>query len=158
MTDSNSVISPPNNPFSDPTVDPATVHGTDSATPIVSSSNAADPSQKSSLDLLEQLLNESKAETQPDQPPAVGLGEATPVRPAAPTQAPSLEQIHQMEAEQEAEDQVALQAKLNELQQIEQTPAYLARVQQEQTAEQQKAATESAQDGFEIVQLDHTKI
>lgn len=127
--------------------------------PVPSGSDPSGQPQKNPLDVLEELLNDAKAGA---QAPA-GVAPAAPDQSATPLAAPepagpTPEQLAQMEAEREAQDQAEAQAKLNEIQSVQSTPEFQARIQQDQAAVQQKAQETTAQDGFEIIQLDHTKI
>jgi hypothetical protein len=126
-------------------------------------SDPSQPAQKSPLDILEEILRESK-----DQGGGGPAGPGQPPEPEGPvvgedglTDEERAAQQAEREAEKERqrqEDAAALQQQLQALKTIDQTPQYQARVAQEQAEVAADAAKDAALDGFEIFQLKHTKI
>lgn len=116
---------------------------------------ATDPNQKSPLDILEEILSE-KGASAGDPGGMQAEASVAPVVPEPPQ--PTAEELAQLEAARLAQDQAELQQKQAELQTITQTPQYQARVEQEEAAKQQHDQQETAQEGFEIKQIEHTKI
>ncbi len=115
----------------------------------------ADPAAgggKSPLDMLEQILKDQKQEGA--EAPATPV--AAPVVPAEPLISP--EELQAQQAAHKAQDEVDLKAKIAELETIKQTPEYQARVEQNAQAQTQAEEAHSGQEGFEIRQLDHTKV
>lgn len=119
---------------------------------------AAGQSTQSPLDVLEQILNDQKAAAQMPAVPGSEVGAPQAPPPTTQPPQPTAQEVAELEAQRHLEDQAELQEKISELHQITDTPAYQARVQQDATAQAETTATEASQAGFEIVQLDHTKI
>lgn len=143
-------------PFSqDQAGDDAFVAGAAGADP------ATDPAaQKNPLDVLEELLKESQAKVGGGSMPGMPGDPGAAAEPAGPTP----EQL-QLQAEYEEKlrqqailDQQALEQKRAELEEIKHTPQYQARVQQDQEKADVQQAKSSAGQGFDIKQLEHTKI
>lgn len=115
--------------------------------------NPVAPAQKSPLDVLEEILQ------QKGQPAAVpSAPQVDPAQQQAELEAAQMAEVHAMEAQKQAQDQAELAARQTELQQAKQTPAYQARVEQQSTEKQQSDAQTQAHAGYEITQLQHTKI
>lgn len=120
--------------------------------------------QKSPLDVLEELLKESQAKAG-----AAGQGPGAPggmgaMEPAPDPNQPTPEQL-QLQAEMEEKlrqqaiiDQQHLEEQRVALGQIKDTPQYKARVQQDQDKVDEQQSKQSAGQGFDIKQLEHTKI
>lgn len=119
---------------------------TDSATP------APTTPQKSPLDLLEDILNESKNAGGAADPAAAAAAEAEAIA------AQQAEKISQMQAQNKVADEQAIEQGIAELSSIKDTPAYQARIQQEAATVQAHDQQADAQRGFEIKQLSHKKI
>ncbi len=120
------------------------------------------PAGKSPLEMLEEMLQATQAQ-QPAATPAPTQTAAAPAPQAGatpPVAEPQLDPavIAQAQADSNAQDQVDLKAKLEELKTISQTPEYQARVAQNQAAVNEEAQQQSAIQGYEIHQLDHKKI
>jgi hypothetical protein len=125
----------------------------------MSDASATTPNQnatKSPLDVLEEILGKPGAglsdadRAQADQKVAETLADQE--------QAKLQEQLAVEEQQQRAEDEAAILQKKQELATVTQSPEYQARVQQEQQEVQAEAAAEEALDGFEIHQIEHTRI
>jgi hypothetical protein len=108
--------------------------------------------QKSPLDVLEEILGNAPGETGAQPDPAAQAA-ATAAAEEAEKQRLAAEIARQREA-----DQQALQTKLGELANISQTPAYQARVQQDEQKKQEAAQKQADNDGYEIHQLTKMKI
>lgn len=109
--------------------------------------------QKNPLDVLEELLQKTKEKQ--------GLGEDTAAEQAEREEAEKAA-IEQQRLE-EAQRQAALDAQgiLDQrasLKTLQDTPQYQARMAQEAETQQNKQQTLTAQDGFQIEQLKHTKV
>ncbi len=123
---------------------------------------AADPAaQRNPLDVLEELLKESQAKV---GAPGGGLpGGGTgpvPAEPAGPTpeQLQAQAEMEERLRQQAVIDQQAIEERRAELEQIKNTPQYQARVQQDQEKADQQQTQQAAGQGFDIKQLEHTKI
>lgn len=128
--------------------------------PPVDPTAAQAPAGKSPLEMLEEMLQATQAQ-QPAATPAPAQTAASPQGGTPPPVAePQLDPavIAQAQADSNAQDQVDLKAKLEELKTISQTPEYQARVAQNQAAVKEEAQQQSAIQGYEIHQLDHKKI
>lgn len=153
MTDDTVVLPPdPANPAASVAADPSAV-----SDPGAQAGAGAAPGP-SPLDILEQILNESK---QGDKGGGATPSDA-PAQPApspVPVETPPAPQVDPEElARREAEEAAKLEAQRQELATIKDTPQYHAKVEQE---EAQKVASQSAAQsgqGYEIVQLSHKKI
>lgn len=120
--------------------------------------------QKSPLDILEQLLKDSKkdeaASDQAASPQTPGLaapGGEESAQPAALTP----EQIAELDAKLAAQreiDQQKVEQTLSELNSVKTSPQYQARVQQQQQEDQEKQEEAVEHDGHQIRQVSHTKI
>lgn len=108
----------------------------------------AQPGGKNPLDVLEEILNQSKKEDTAQQAEA---------QQAAAEQA-EMAQAQQEMAAQRREDQAKIQQQLEQLKTIEDTPQYQARVEQEAAKVQEKQDSENGTKGNEIRQIQHTKI
>lgn len=123
------------------------------------SSVPADPTSKSPLDVLEEILQQRAPVGTDTSDSAAQSPSVTPNAPADATPPQmSAEEIAALEAERTAADKVALAAKQAEMESILQTPQNLAREAQENAAAATTASKAVAMDGYEIKQLDHTKI
>lgn len=116
--------------------------------------------QKSPLDVLEDILNESKGAGGAGADPAAAkaAAEAQVAADAAKAEAEAMAQVQADMEKQRVEDQQQLQQQISNLSSIKDTPAYQARVAQDEEKKRQDAATASAGEGFDIVQLGHTKV
>ncbi len=131
----------------------------DSIPPNLPPSTPTDPAnpgapQKSPLDILEDILGKdpnAAGAAVPDASPAPA--DAPPSQPQ-----PTLEEIRALEQEMAVRDQAALAAKQAEMASITESPEYQVRVTQDEAAAEQTATASDALEGFEIKQLDHTKI
>lgn len=115
--------------------------------------------QKSPLDVLEEILNESKQG-----------GEGTPAVPSGPTpeelaaqqqaaeQAALLAQAQTQMEQAKARDEQELKAQLTELQQAYQSPQYHEAVRQKTEKQQSDDQQKSDSAGYDIKQLEHKKI
>lgn len=122
------------------------------------------PPDQNPLDVLESILAEAKQKAgqkapggegsgmgQVDSPPAVTTDPATPPVPPPPTpeEIAAKEAAHQAEIEQQKQQLMA---------QITQTPEYQAKVQQDAEKAEEESQSSAGGDGFQIQQLQHTKI
>ncbi|GIK83465.1 MAG: hypothetical protein BroJett025_00870 [Patescibacteria group bacterium] len=129
-------------------------------------SAAANPSgggtQKNPLDVLEQLLSEIDGGK---------TGNATPAKPSGPTPeeiaaqkaAEELEQRRIEYEQKQAQQQVIDQEKIDQqrqalVEEMSNGTANVARAQQDEQKKIEQEEKQQAEEGFEIVQLDHTKI
>lgn len=155
--------------MTDPVSQPAT-----NAPQISSDPAASAADQKSPLDILEQLLKDSKKDdaTAPaasnpgasDPGGIVGSGasEAAPGGDAAAQPAVlTPEQIAELDAKLAAQrelDQQKVEQTLHELDSVKVSPQYQARVQQQEEEAHQKQEEAIEHDGHQIHQIGHTKI
>lgn len=162
-------------------VNPASAVDPQTATPQSSISPASDPqliassptpptdpqipSDQNPLDVLESILAEAKQKAGQKAPAGAGSGgndqdasasgtttdPATPPVPPPPTpeEIAAKEAAHQAEIEQQKQQLMA---------QITQTPEYQARVVQETEKAEEQIKSAAGGDGFQIQQLQHTKI
>lgn len=117
--------------------------------------------QKSPLDVLEEILNESKGSSggpAVDPAAAKAAAEAQAAAEAAKAEAEAMAKVQADMERQRLEDQQKLKEQITDLKTIKDTPAYQARVAQDEEKKQEAAATAVAGAGYEIVQLDHTKV
>lgn len=135
--------------------DPNTAAGGVAPTTPTASDPAAPP-QKSPLDILEEILQQKGGVGEPAD--AASAAPAAPVVDPAAEEAAKLAEIKALEQQSQAEDQAALAAKQAELASAKQTPAYQARVKQDQATKQQSDSQNAAHEGYQIKQLQHTKI
>lgn len=155
------VDSQPDNP--QPTVPPASDPMQIVSSPTQPIDSQAPPDQNP-LDVLESILAEAKQKAgqkapagegsgmgQVDSPPAVTTDPATPPVPPPPTpeEIAAKEAAHQAEIEQQKQQLMA---------QITQTPEYQAKVQQDAEKAEEESQSSAGGDGFQIQQLQHTKI
>jgi len=130
---------------------------------------ATDPSQQNPLDILEKLLQDTKskkAASAATDPSTLGAPLRAPVSPpteaapAVPAEEPSLteEDYERIRAEHDEADQVKIEEQKVIMEQLKQSPQYKARVQQDEEKASVDQAHQQDQDGFQIEQLDHTKI
>lgn len=135
----------------------------------------SDQTAQDPLAALEELLKKQQAKQQgsSDQVGGVAGAGQTPTEQTTAPEAVS-EQDQQLKAEQEKahqlaeyeklkqqraeEDQAKLQEQIAELAKIAETPQEQARQQQHKQIEDQRAGASVASDGFEIRQIDHTKV
>ena len=108
------------------------------------------------LDALEQILKDAKAKSAASAAPSASA-------PAAPSTAAADEAakqavIAEKEKVQDVEDQAAIGVQLDELKQVVETPAYLARIEQDRLKKQQDDEKKKQADAYAIIQLGHTKI
>lgn len=127
--------------------------------------NSSPAPTKSPLDILEEILNDpSKKAVQPAAAAATGApppnpGEPVPAESALPPiPQPSEAEILAQQQAQLIKDQAELITEQANLQTIVDTPAYQARVQQAAATAEESQRQALAGQGFEIKQLDHTKI
>lgn len=120
---------------------------TDTTTPVVDPVSddiqSGAPQGQSPLDVLDQILNDAqdKAAKEADE------------------KAKEEERKVQEELErQKQEDARKLQEELEKLKNVTQSPEYQARVEQQQTEDQQSQDKKTAMEGLEIIQIGHTKI
>ncbi len=116
---------------------------------------ADDQSQKSPLDILEELLKESGNSGASSQPTAPA---AEPGQPTEEEKAKKLEELQEKMAEQAIEDKENIAKQQELLESLKQTPQYQARVQQNEEKAQTEADKDTAGQGFEITQLKHDKV
>lgn len=121
---------------------------------LSANSSASSPGggvSKSPLDVLEEILGDAK-----------GAAQAAQAQNSAQEQEKlELEQQAALEAEREqqrAEDAEKLREQMQALQEIHSMPQEQARSEQNQAVEDKKDSEEAANEGFEIVQLGHTKL
>lgn len=157
--------------------DPATVDSV-TADPVTTSSPGGTSSddKKNPLDVLEQLLSEidAKAEGKDPLTNRLGIGgvsgadtDAATSEPAGPTPeeiaAQELEQkriaFEKKKAEQQIiDDQLIAQQRQALEQEMSDGAANVARAQQDEQKKSEETQKKQAEDGFEILQIDHTKI
>ena len=132
-----------------PTLDPAVLTADPSVSPSVptdsqaSTPPAADGKSPSPLDVLDQILNDAQSKAK------------------AAEEVKKQEEAKKIEEElerQRQEDAVKVQAQIEELQTVKESPQYQAMVNQHQEQVQQKEDHQKKMDGMEIVQLQHTKL
>ncbi len=113
--------------------------------------------QKNPLDVLEELLKESQAKI---GPPGGGKAADAPAEPAGPTpeQLQQQAELEERLRQQAVLDQQAIEKRRIELLGLKDTPQYQARVQQDQAKADDLQSKDTAGQGFQILQLDHTKI
>ncbi len=116
--------------------------------------------QQNPLDVLEKLLEDTKKQS------AAAQAGDTPSVPAGPTEeeiaaAEKAKQIAEYEALKQAhalEDQKAIEEQQKVMEELQHTPQYQARVDQEADKEVIKQGVKDDQDGLEIRQLEKKKI
>jgi hypothetical protein len=133
--------------------------------PVVGSSVTTDaptsqsdvPGGSNPLDALEQILKEAKAkaESSGEKPAAMGAQKA---EPAEADEAAKKAAILAQQQEQQVEDEAAITEQLANLQGVVDTPAYQARVAQDEARKQAEQAKQEQSNQFAIHQLGHTKI
>lgn len=101
--------------------------------------------QKSPLDVLETILDEAKSKTRT-------------VNQQEQQEEQQRQELAQQDAQQKAEDAQKLRQQIEELKTVTQTPAYQARVEQEQEKQEEQEKEKQEQQGYQIVQLEHTKV
>jgi hypothetical protein len=149
-------------PATDPGADPA-------AQPVVATqgddtANASDPSARSPLDILEELLKKNQGagaagKSAGGAPSEDGADAAAPDEAAAAAAEEAEKQrIAQAMAAKEAEEAILVQQKLVELKNVVETPQEQERLRQVEEQQQTKTDHASDQDGFVIHQLGHTKV
>lgn len=148
------------------TSDPTTVAANDAGAASDAGATPADPQapQKSPLDILEELLKDSKkgadggagdasgsdaASTSSAETPPPATGEMTPEERAA---------LDAKIAEQAAKDQQVMQQTLQGLESVKTSPQYQAKVEQETKQAEEKQHEDEEHDGHQIRQLGHTTI
>lgn len=109
--------------------------------------------QKNPLDVLEELLQKTKAKQGSEDPEAAAQVQKEAEEKAALEQQRLAEEQRQVELDAQ---QIAVQRA--SLETLKETPQYQARQAQEAEAAQHKVQTLNAQDGFQIEQLKHTKV
>lgn len=109
------------------------------------------------LDALEQILKEAKAKAESGSEKSAGAAPAATTPPEA-DEAAKKAAILVQEQEQDAEDQAAITEQLANLQGVVDTPAYQARVAQDEARKQAEKAKEEQSNQFAIRQLGHTKL
>lgn len=109
--------------------------------------------KKSTMDILDEILKESEQEESSEAAAAAAEEAAKEAEKEAKIAA-----YEQAVADQRAKDAVLIGEQLSELKTIEITPENQARLQQIEEAKAQQAQATVAADGFEILQIDHTKI
>lgn len=105
------------------------------------------------LDVLEEILNDAKNKGQKSDPNA-----PTPEQIAAQKEVEELKKAEALMQERQQEDVQKMVEQIGELDSIKQTPEYQARVEQIEEKKQEEVSQQQAQDGYEIEQLQHTKI
>jgi hypothetical protein len=122
--------------------------------PVPSSTQpSTNPAQKSPLDILEEILQQKDG--------AGGTAEPVVAQPAvdpAAQEAAQLAEIKALEQQHLVQDQAELAVRQAELATATQSTAYQARVQQDQASQQESKAHATASEGYDIQQLQHTKI
>jgi hypothetical protein len=127
----------PNSPFG--------AFPSDTSLPTDPAAAPTDVGEASPLDLLEGILNDAKTVAD------ANLESADDV-------AARLAAIHQKQEEQAVEDQAAISVQQQQLQAIQSTPEFQARIQQDEAARAEKEKHKEIMDDIEIGQLTHTTI
>lgn len=129
---------------------------TDSTQQPVSPAPTPAPSgdDKNPLDVLEGILKDAKAKGQGGTKPSGPTEEEI----AAQKEAEELAKAQSVMAQKQVEDQQQILEQMDQLQAIKGAPENLAREEQIAEQKQEDDATEQAQDGFNIVQVGHSKI
>lgn len=122
-------------------------------TPLPTDQSATGAPTQSPLDALEQILQQAKANkasATPDVNEEAKLAEQK-----------KKEELAKFEAQKEQQrilDAQNMAAKIAELKTVEQMPEYQARLEQDQAKIDEAAQADSAGDGYEIGQLEHSKL
>jgi hypothetical protein len=142
---------------------------------LASGGNAGggDLPQKSPLDILEELLNDTKAKggakgkssaalpgVNPGVPDGGAADEAAEAAAKAEEAAKAAEEAERQRiiAQRKLEDEQHLIAQRAAMEELKNTPQYQARVQQDQQEEEEHKQHDEAVQGYEIKQLEHKKI
>jgi hypothetical protein len=129
------------------------------ADPVADSATPAAPAagKKSPLDVLEDILNESKgADGEAGKDPAAAAAELA--ADAAKAEAEALAKVQADTEQQRLIDEAKLKEQIAGLGTLKDTPAYQARVSQDAEKQADAAQAAAAGQGYDIVQLDHTKV
>lgn len=132
-------------------IPPVQVPADDPQDQVSYADTASDTGGQSPLDALEKILEEAKAKKESSGPSEEEV--AAEQKKLAEEAA-----FNAQKEEQKIRDQQELEIKIAELKNVEQTPQYQARVQQHQQEVEEKQQTQADNDGYQIDQLDHTKI
>lgn len=118
---------------------------------------ASGSKKKSPLDVLEDILEDSKkAAKAPVAMP--GQAKTADNTNTAQQEAEQLAQMQQQQAQQAQADQAQIQAKLQEIAGLENSPQVQAAAQQKQAQEAAEQKHEDFMEGNEIIQLGHKKV
>jgi len=131
-----------------PASDPAAASVTDAA-PAQSGTGTSKSGDKSPLDILEEILQESDAEAAAEQAQAAQ---------AEAEKAAKLAELERQAEEQRARDAAMLHQQLADLKTIEETPENQARVQQNEARQRAADEAKAQAEGFGIFQLGHMKV
>lgn len=161
--DPTQTVDPPT-PTPQPSIPPASDPQLIASSPTQPTDAEASPDQNP-LDILESILAEAKQKASQNAPTGEGadgsdrasIPTTDPNDPTAspPQPPPSPEEIAAKEATHQAEIE---QQKQQLMAQITQTPEYQARVEQEAEKAEEQSKSVAGGDGFQIQQLQHTKI
>lgn len=116
----------------------------------VNTPQTASAPNKNPLDILEEMLQQKG-----------GADDPAPTSPSVDSvaeEAAQLAEVKAMEEQRVARDQAELTARQAELAMATQSTEYQARVQQDQATQEKSSADAAASRGYEVKQLQHTKI
>lgn len=118
----------------------------------------SDPNAKDPLAVLEELLAKQKQAAESPEGTGAATGAVTTEADQAALQAQKQAEYERLQAEAVARDAQLLEAQEKKLEEIESTPEYQARVQQEQAQQEEKQKSADEQEGFEIAQLSTMRV